>query len=46
MIFAFVLAVVPMILLLERKLLGRFQNRYGPNRVGPVRAAAAARRRA
>jgi len=34
-IFAFVMAVVPMILLLERKLLGRFQNRYGPNRVGP-----------
>jgi NADH-quinone oxidoreductase subunit H len=34
-IFAFVLAVVPMILLLERKLLGRFQSRYGPNRVGP-----------
>jgi NADH-quinone oxidoreductase subunit H len=34
-IFAFVLAVVPMVLLLERKLLGRFQNRYGPNRVGP-----------
>jgi NADH-quinone oxidoreductase subunit H len=34
-IFAFVLAVVPLILLLERKLLGRFQNRYGPNRVGP-----------
>jgi NADH-quinone oxidoreductase subunit H len=30
-----VLAVVPMILLLERKLLGRFQARYGPNRVGP-----------
>jgi NADH-quinone oxidoreductase subunit H len=35
LIFAFVLAVVPMILLLERKLLGRFQQRYGPNRVGP-----------
>ncbi len=34
-IFAFVLTVVPMLLLLERKLLGRFQNRYGPNRVGP-----------
>jgi NADH-quinone oxidoreductase subunit H len=34
-IFVFVLAVVPLILLLERKLLGRFQNRYGPNRVGP-----------
>src|ERR687887_1142941 len=34
-IFAFVLAVVPLILLLERKLLGRFQNRFGPNRVGP-----------
>jgi NADH-quinone oxidoreductase subunit H len=34
-IFAVVLGVVPMVLLLERKLLGRFQNRYGPNRVGP-----------
>src|SRR5437773_6352300 len=34
-IFAFVLGVVPMVLLLERELLGRFQNRYGPNRVGP-----------
>jgi NADH-quinone oxidoreductase subunit H len=34
-IFAFVMGVVPMILLLERKLLGRFQQRYGPNRVGP-----------
>jgi len=35
-IFAIALGIVPMILLLERKLLGRFQNRYGPNRVGPV----------
>jgi NADH-quinone oxidoreductase subunit H len=35
LIFAFILGVVPMILLLERKLLGRFQSRYGPNRVGP-----------
>ncbi|HEX8066336.1 MAG TPA: NADH-quinone oxidoreductase subunit NuoH [Thermoleophilaceae bacterium] len=34
-IFGFVLAVVPMILLLERKALGRFQARLGPNRVGP-----------
>ena len=34
-IFMFVLGVVPMILLLERKLLGRFQARLGPNRVGP-----------
>ena len=33
-IFAFILQVVPLILLLERKLLGRFQSRYGPNRVG------------
>jgi NADH-quinone oxidoreductase subunit H len=35
-IFAAVLGIVPMILLLERKLLGRFQARYGPNRVGPI----------
>ncbi|HYN91576.1 MAG TPA: NADH-quinone oxidoreductase subunit H, partial [Thermoleophilaceae bacterium] len=34
-IFAFVLQIVPLILLLERKLLGRFQSRIGPNRVGP-----------
>ena len=34
-IFAVVLQVVPLILLLERKLLGRFQSRLGPNRVGP-----------
>jgi NADH-quinone oxidoreductase subunit H len=33
-IFAFVLQIVPLILLLERKLLGRFQSRLGPNRVG------------
>jgi NADH-quinone oxidoreductase subunit H len=33
-IFAFILQVVPLILLLERKLLGRMQSRYGPNRVG------------
>ncbi len=34
-IFAIVLQIVPIVLLGERKLLGRFQNRYGPNRVGP-----------
>ncbi|MDQ3850535.1 MAG: NADH-quinone oxidoreductase subunit NuoH [Actinomycetota bacterium] len=34
-IFAVALQVVPIVLLAERKLLGRFQNRYGPNRVGP-----------
>ena len=33
-IFAVVLQIVPLILLLERKLLGRFQSRIGPNRVG------------
>src|SRR5215213_1680755 len=35
LIFAFILQIVPLILLLERKLLGRFQSRIGPNRVGP-----------
>jgi NADH-quinone oxidoreductase subunit H len=34
-IFAIVFQLVPVILLVERKLLGRFQHRYGPNRVGP-----------
>ncbi|NLT04962.1 MAG: NADH-quinone oxidoreductase subunit NuoH [Solirubrobacterales bacterium] len=33
-IFLLILNIVPQILLLERKLLGRFQARYGPNRVG------------
>jgi NADH-quinone oxidoreductase subunit H len=37
-IFAVGLQMVPIVLLLERKLLGRFQNRYGPNRVGPYGA--------
>ncbi len=35
LIFAFVLQIVPIILWIERKLLGRFQARIGPNRVGP-----------
>jgi NADH-quinone oxidoreductase subunit H len=34
-IFMVVFGVVPMVILLERKLIGRFQARYGPNRVGP-----------
>jgi NADH-quinone oxidoreductase subunit H len=34
-IFAIVLQLVPFVLVAERKILGRFQNRYGPNRVGP-----------
>lgn len=38
LIFAVGLQMVPVVLLAERKLLGRFQNRYGPNRVGPFGA--------
>jgi NADH-quinone oxidoreductase subunit H len=34
-LFAMALQIVPIVLLAERKLLGRFQGRYGPNRVGP-----------
>jgi NADH-quinone oxidoreductase subunit H len=37
-IFAIGLQLVPVVLLTERKLLGRFQGRYGPNRVGPFGA--------
>jgi len=37
-IFALALQLVPILLLAERKLLGRFQSRYGPNRVGPYGA--------
>ena len=37
-IFAIGLQLVPVVLLMERKILGRFQNRYGPNRVGPFGA--------
>ena len=35
-IFAVIFAIVPMLTVVERKLLGRFQARYGPNRVGPM----------
>jgi NADH-quinone oxidoreductase subunit H len=34
-IFIVALSSVPLILMYERKLLGRMQARYGPNRVGP-----------
>jgi NADH-quinone oxidoreductase subunit H len=34
-IFTVGLSIVPVVLIVERKLLGRFQARYGPNRVGP-----------
>jgi NADH-quinone oxidoreductase subunit H len=34
-IFLVVFQLVPFVLLAERKLLGRMQSRYGPNRVGP-----------
>ncbi len=37
-IFLVILQIVPIVLLVERKLLGRFQQRYGPNRVGPYGA--------
>src|SRR4051794_34847513 len=33
-IFAIILQLLPVIIVAERKLLGRFQHRYGPNRVG------------
>jgi NADH-quinone oxidoreductase subunit H len=34
-IFLVAFAILPMLTVYERKLLGRFQARYGPNRVGP-----------
>ena len=38
LIFIVILSIEPVVLLAERKLLGRFQQRYGPNRVGPYGA--------
>jgi NADH-quinone oxidoreductase subunit H len=35
-IFAVLFGLLPLLTVLERKLIGRFQNRFGPNRVGPV----------
>jgi NADH-quinone oxidoreductase subunit H len=34
-IFAVALQLVPVVLMAERKLMGRMQGSYGPNRVGP-----------
>src|SRR3984885_5450104 len=34
-IFGVIFAILPIIIVYERKLLGRFQGLYGPNRVGP-----------
>jgi NADH-quinone oxidoreductase subunit H len=34
-IFGVAFAILPVLTVYERKLLGRFQGRYGPNRVGP-----------
>jgi NADH-quinone oxidoreductase subunit H len=34
-IFGVIFAIVPVLTVIERKVLGRFQHRYGPNRVGP-----------
>ena len=35
-IFLVVFSIVPVLTVVERKLIGRFQHRYGPNRVGYV----------
>jgi NADH-quinone oxidoreductase subunit H len=35
-LFLVAVQIVPIVLLTERKVLGRFQHRYGPNRVGPL----------
>jgi len=34
-IFAVIFGILPILIVYERKLLGRVQSRYGPNRVGP-----------
>ncbi|MGZ5315534.1 MAG: NADH-quinone oxidoreductase subunit NuoH [Solirubrobacterales bacterium] len=36
LIFLGVFMIVPVLTVTERKLIGRFQNRHGPNRVGPM----------
>ncbi|MGN6188571.1 MAG: NADH-quinone oxidoreductase subunit NuoH [Conexibacter sp.] len=37
-IFIVGFSMVPLALMMDRKLMGRFQNRFGPNRVGPFGA--------
>jgi NADH-quinone oxidoreductase subunit H len=37
-LFVIALQILPMVIITERKLLGRLQMRYGPNRVGPFGA--------
>ena len=37
-IFAIALQILPLVIIMERKLMGRMQMRYGPNRVGPFGA--------
>jgi NADH-quinone oxidoreductase subunit H len=34
-IFIVIFSIIPLLTVIERKILGRFQARYGPNRVGP-----------
>src|SRR6476660_10264540 len=34
-IFAVIFGILPILTVIERQLIGRFQHRYGPNRVGP-----------
>src|SRR3954470_20254460 len=34
-IFGVIFGILPLMTVLERKLIGRFQHRYDPNRVGP-----------
>src|SRR3712207_5136851 len=37
-IFFIALQILPAVIIMERKLMGRMQMRYGPNRVGPFGA--------